>query len=123
MRGGTVVCGFSQGCFSFVCFITSSSHFHHLISSENVIRNTTEKILTLTFNIILKVIRKGRGSQLVDQVRHPTADHQPLQLLWTVQLTLLPLLQKSSVKIDQEHPVSNSTPCFTSCTSIDSCLV
>lgn len=123
MRGGTVVCGFSQGCFPFVCFITSSSHFHRLISSENVIRNTTKKILTLTFNIILKVIRKGRRSQLVDQVRHPTADHQLLQLLWTVQLTLLPLLQKSSVKIDQEHPVRNSTPCFTSCTFIDSCLV
>ena len=55
----------------------------------------------------------------MDQVHHPTVVHQLLQLLWTLQLTLLPLLQTSSVKNDQEHPVSN---CY-SMLSTDLCLV
>ena len=65
------------------------------------------------------MIRKGRGSRAVGQVHHPTAAHQLLQLLWMVQLTLLPLLQTSSVKSDQEHPVSN---CY-KILSTDFCLV
>ncbi|KAJ7372946.1 hypothetical protein OS493_015407 [Desmophyllum pertusum] len=51
-----------------------------------------------------KVIRKGRRSQRVDPVHHPTVDHQLLQLLLMVHLTLLLLLSASLVRTDQETP-------------------